>query len=157
MSSKHQKSKPKQRKNKKKSSNKQKLSHLLGNTNNNNSNSHNINNNYQKSCNRGDSSFNIEEWLASYSNQGTPKLSEQMLPTRAAAIKAKNGLSNQSGLGSGIYDTQKEKDPRQVVNENRILYEEYGRPFTCIQLFNIANVEVLDYKTHTIANDQEQQ
>lgn len=80
------------------------------------------------------------------------KLSSQMLPTRAAAIKAKNGLTNQSGFGS--YDSnQKEKDPRAEINDNRIFYEEYIQPFKTIQLFNIANLEVLTYKLHNATDE----
>ena len=140
--------KSKSRKNKKKSANKQKLSHLLSN-NNNNSNS---NCDETMSCRQGDS-FNIEEWISSL-NHDTEKLSSQMLPTRAAAIKAKNGLTNQSGFGS--YDKAKERDPRSVINDNRLFYEEYIQPFKCIQLFNQANLELLAYKLHTISNDQQQ-
>ena len=105
------------------------------------------------SCLRGDDSFNIEEWLLSCSVEDTDKLSSQIIPTRAAAIKAKNGLSNKSRLKSlGRYDYDqyritKDRDPRQVINENRIFYEEYIEPFKCIQLFNQATLELLAYKT----------
>eukprot|EP01084_Bolivina_argentea_P229399 387193_1 len=153
--------KSKSRKTKKKSSNKQKLSHLLNNNDsqhtfnginnvNNNNNNNKSNEIYQKSCLRGDS-FNINSFLLS-SNQETNKLSSQMLPTRAAAIKAKNGFGNGKS-----YDQTKEKDPRAAINDNRLFYEEYLQPFKCIQLFNQANLEVLTYKLHHISNDQLQQ
>ena len=79
------------------------------------------------------------------------KLSSQMLPTRAAAIKAKNGLTKQSGFGS--FEKQRDKDPRAEINDNRIFYEEYIQPFKTVQLFNIANLEVLTYKLHNASDE----
>merc|ERR1712228_160554 len=133
------------------SSTKQTLSHLLNANNdtplsfsNSNASHSKIGNiNSRKSCRQGDD-FNVEEWISGMTQETDNKLSSQMLPTRAAAIKAKNGLTNQSGFGS--YDKQKDKDPRAEINDNRIFYEEYIQPFKTIQLFNLANLEVLAYK-----------
>eukprot|EP00485_Elphidium_margaritaceum_P007594 CAMPEP_0202695156 /NCGR_PEP_ID=MMETSP1385-20130828/8825_1 /ASSEMBLY_ACC=CAM_ASM_000861 /TAXON_ID=933848 /ORGANISM="Elphidium margaritaceum" /LENGTH=172 /DNA_ID=CAMNT_0049351131 /DNA_START=30 /DNA_END=548 /DNA_ORIENTATION=+ len=95
----------------------------------------------QPSCMRGDG-FDIETFLSGLTHDND-KLSSQMLPTRAAAIKARNGMSNSS---FGAYGLNHDKDPRAVVNDHRLFYEEYMEPFKCIQLFNQANLEVLAYK-----------
>merc|ERR1712154_493325 len=123
------------------------------NSRNNTNHANNVGNiNSRKSCRRGDG-FNVEEWISGMTQESDNKLSSQMLPTRAAAIKAKNGLTNQSSFGS--YDKQKEKDPRAEINDNRLFYEEYIQPFKCIQLFNQANLEVLTYKLQNVSNDQQ--
>ena len=145
MSSKQQK--PKSRKSKKKSSSKQKLNQLLNDNGHSNSSKQPVD-----SCLRGDG-FNIEQWISSSNQETDNKLSSQMLPTRAAAIKAKNGMINQ---GFSSYDSAKEKDPRTEINDNRLFFEEYVQPFKCIQLFNHANLEVLTYKLHSITNDNDQ-
>ena len=144
----------KSRKAKKKSSNKQKLSQLLSPKKTGTPSLPSIASNSNQSvpvCMRGDG-FNIEQWLSSVSRESENKLSSQMLPTRAAAIKArnKNGLTNQ---GFGASTSQKERDQRECVSDNRVFYEEYAQPFKCIQLFNQAHLDVLTHKLHAVSND----
>merc|ERR1712154_416319 len=98
-----------------------KLGDLINNVNNNGKN----NNNKKEACLCGDS-FNVEDWITSSNQQMDNKLAAEILPSRGAAMKAK-----------------KEKDPRSTINDNRIFYDEYTQSFKCIQLFNMAHLDVM--------------
>ena len=102
--------------------------------NNNNNNNNNGNNNYVPSCIRGDDSFNIEEWLSSYSFWRQINYRHKCCQHEQQQLKQKMDYHlNQDRLG-GIYDVTS----KEGIHDKLLMKIEYFMKniFNLLSVFN---------------------